>query len=77
MNIVLFGTGSCHLCNQAEALLHSARVTVKHVDIAEDDALLARYGARIPVVQRVNSGVELDWPFDESALGEFLAQSNI
>jgi hypothetical protein len=74
MKIVLFGTGSCHLCEQAKVLLDSKGVTAGYIDIAEDDALLARYGVRIPVVQRVDSGVELDWPFDEAALGAFLAQ---
>jgi Glutaredoxin-like domain (DUF836) len=72
MKVLLYGAESCHLCEQAEALLQSAHATVKHVDIAEDDALFARYGARIPVAQRVDSGIELDWPFDESALRKFL-----
>jgi hypothetical protein len=75
MKLLLYGTESCHLCEQAEALLDSARATFEYVDIAEDDALLARYGTRIPVVQRADCGIELDWPFDESALNELLASA--
>lgn len=77
MKILLFGTGSCHLCEQAEALLHSTGVTAEYIDIADDEALLEKYAMRIPVVQRVDSGIELDWPFDESTLKKLLAQSII
>jgi hypothetical protein len=75
MKVILFGTGSCHLCEQAKALLHSAGVTAEHIDIAEDDVLLERYGDRIPVLLRADNGVELDWPFNVTALEELLAQS--
>lgn len=34
------------------------------VDIAEDDALLAEFGTRIPVLHWPSGGVFLDWPFD-------------
>ena len=68
MKLLLYGTRYCHLCEQAEAVLHAARVTAEYIDIAEDEALLEKYGTRIPVVQRVDSGAELDWPFDGAAL---------
>jgi hypothetical protein len=77
VKILLFGTGSCHLCERAEALLHSTGVAAEYIDIADDEALLEKYAMRIPVVQRVDSGIELDWPFDESALKKLLAQSII
>lgn len=75
MKLLLYGARCCHLCEQAEALLHAAGVATAYIDIAEDDALLARYGARIPVVRRIDGGAELDWPFDESALNELLGSA--
>ena len=70
MKLLLYGTRSCHLCEQAGTMLYEAGVTAEYIDIAENEALLEKYGMRIPVVRRVDSGTELDWPFDESALNE-------
>lgn len=76
MQVRFYHTLGCHLCELAEALLvHSAladRLVVEAIDIADHDALLERYGVRIPVVQRVDTEMELDWPFDEVALARFL-----
>ncbi|KXS33577.1 MAG: putative Long-chain fatty acid transport protein [Candidatus Gallionella acididurans] len=68
MKLLLYGTRYCHLCEQAGAVLHAAGLTTEYIDIAEDEALLEKYGMRIPVVRRADSGAELDWPFDEAAL---------
>jgi hypothetical protein len=68
MKLLLYGTRSCHLCEQAGAMLYAAGMTVEYIDIAEDEALLERYGMRIPVLRRVDSGAELDWPFDGPSL---------
>jgi len=42
------------------------------VEIADDDELLERYGVRIPVLQRLDTGAELDWPFDAVAIERLL-----
>lgn len=74
----LYSTSACHLCEQAEALLAltlpQARLAWQCyvVDIADDDALLERYGVRIPVLRRCDSGAELGWPFDAVQLLAFL-----
>ena len=34
------------------------------IDIAEDEALLAQYGTRIPVLHRQDTKAELNWPFN-------------
>jgi len=64
--LTLYGTVGCHLCDQAEALLRQAaaarRVEWRYVDIADDDALVERYGTRIPVLINTR-GLELGWPF--------------
>lgn len=71
---ILYGTLGCHLCDDAEALLApllpsvSAAIgtdcEIECIDIADDDALLERYGTRIPVLRRITDDVELGWPFD-------------
>lgn len=64
---VLYGTPGCHLCDEAQALLETAarsrRFGWRYVDIALDDALVDRYGTRIPVLQDARDGRELQWPF--------------
>lgn len=62
-DLTLYGTESCHLCDDAQALLEQASLQWCNVDIAEDDVLLERYGTRIPVLLRNDNGNELNWPF--------------
>ena len=76
--LVLFGTYGCHLCEQAEWLLQplrdSGRWQLKVVDIADhadSDALIARYGLRLPVL--LFGTHELDWPFDLVQVEQWLA----
>ncbi len=76
MNLLLYGTRYCHLCEQAEALLEAAGIAAEYVDIASDDALLEKYRIRIPVLRRDDSGAELGWPFDGPALQQFIAQTD-
>jgi hypothetical protein len=42
------------------------------VDIAEDAALVERYGLRIPVIGIADSAAELNWPFDPGQLMAFI-----
>nr|MBP7824870.1 glutaredoxin family protein [Pseudomonas sp.] len=52
IEVQLLGTLGCHLCEQAEQLLMpwlARDVVVELLDIAESEALVARYGLRIPV----------------------------
>lgn len=71
----LFSTPGCHLCEIAEAVLMpfvENGLLVELVDIAEQQGLLDRYGLRIPVLRRCDSGAELDWPFAAEQLATFL-----
>ena len=44
------------------------------VDIADSDALMERYGTRIPVLANAALlGEEIGWPFDEAAVRGLLA----
>lgn len=76
MKLELFGTSGCHLCEIAELLLNEAferdedPFDVEIIEIAEDPALMDRYGLRIPVLRA--GEIEIDWPFTIDDLLEFL-----
>ena len=48
--LVLYGRAGCHLCDDARAALQRIGHPFEEVDIEADDALLARYLERIPVI---------------------------
>lgn len=72
MSWQLYGTLGCHLCEDAEALLAAQGLPVTVIDIADDDALMDRYGTRIPVLRHAVNGAELGWPFDADSLRRFV-----
>lgn len=72
VNAKLFSTEFCHLCEEAEEILHQAGITAIKVDIIDDEKLFALYSWRIPVLQRVDNDAELDWPFDVATVSRFL-----
>lgn len=63
--LTLLSTEHCTLCELALDLLISMPelrgLTLRVQDVADDEALLERYGARLPVLRW--GGRELDWPF--------------
>jgi len=82
LQLTLYGTSGCHLCEEAEALLaealkpHSGLFDLVSVDIADHDEWMARYGMRIPVLSHASTGRELDWPFGLSEILYFLNNQN-
>ena len=50
---------------------------VNLIEIADDKALLAEYGLQIPVLKRVDTNAELNWPFNLVDITVFLDQSFI
>ncbi len=65
------------MCEQALTLVHpflSSNLSLKEVDISESDDLMSRYGIRIPVIKRIDSGAEIGWPFDQQDFLDFLAE---
>jgi glutaredoxin len=71
--LTLYQRDDCHLCDLALEVLAEARVPeFESVFIDEDDALEERYGTRVPVLRREDTGAELDWPFDQERLRAFL-----
>ena len=74
--LILYTRAECHLCDQAIRMLDRAGIQWRPVDIDEDARLEECYGLRIPVLRRPDSGFELDYPFDESGVQEFVRDSN-
>lgn len=76
--LILYMTSACHLCEQAQGiLLQTLGQVVPEVDIADDDKLLERYGVRIPVLRRLDSDAELDWPFEAEAVQSWLENKQL
>ena len=75
MELVLYSTGSCALCEQALDMLLSmpelSGWALRVVDVAAEEELIQRYGERIPVL--CFAGRELDSPFDPPAVIGLLA----
>ena len=72
-DFTLLGTEHCHLCEEAENILHQAGLPYASVDIADDEDLMNAYGIRIPVLLRTDTGKELNWPFTRSEVLAFAA----
>lgn len=72
--LVLFSRPGCHLCDEAAALLTATApfVELEVTDIEPDLALVTRYGTRVPVLLRTDTGAELDWPFAAGDLSIYL-----
>ena len=67
IQLLLYSTSHCHLCEQAQALLarvvHHCEIEFTVVEIAADAALLTLYEVKIPVLKSIDTDVEIDWPF--------------
>ncbi|WP_174704262.1 glutaredoxin family protein [Pseudomonas abyssi] len=73
--VTLYGTQACHLCEAAMQVLQpliADGLRVSEVDISDSDELMQRYQMRIPVLQRTDSGAELDFPFDLAQVMDWL-----
>lgn len=65
IELTLYTTQDCHLCQQALELLtevSNQEITVNSIDISVSKTLTERYGQTIPVVRFPDSS-ELSWPF--------------
>lgn len=75
IELVLYSTSACHLCEQALALIQAVlgeTVQLREVDISGSEALFQRYGTTIPVLLRPSTGQELNWPFTAVEVLRFL-----
>jgi len=69
-----YTTEGCHLCEQAWALVIAQGLVseMTQVEIIHDEADVARYGIRIPVIKNNNTDKEIGWPFDSIELAGFI-----
>lgn len=79
MNIKLYTTLGCHLCEQALELIHELQaqgvtLEVDAVEIADSEQLMEAYGIRIPVIAD-SSEREIGWPFNLEELHAFLGDA--
>lgn len=75
IELILYTGPHCELCDHALAIyeeLNPAHVSLIKVNIRTDVHLYHLYGARIPVLKRSDNKQELGWPFDATALEQFL-----
>ena len=73
-DLILYYQPDCHLCDDAESLMHAAGLgdCYQKVDIETDLELLKRYGIHVPVLKHCDKQTELFWPFDELEVAELL-----
>lgn len=80
IQLSLYSTTHCHLCEQAEVLMISV---AKHFDInwnvieiTDYPELLALYEVKIPVLKRLDNHMEICWPFDKTDIAQLLQYSS-
>ncbi len=77
LNLNLYSTSHCHLCEQAETLLLNLPdqydIQWSIIEISADDKLMQLYEVKIPVVKRMDNGKEINWPFTLEQLKHFLS----
>ena len=73
--LVLYVKPGCHLCDEAREVIKEASpsVAVAEQDITREPDLMSRFGVRIPVLARTDTGATLDWPFGPQDVLDFLA----
>ena len=71
-SLILYTRSGCHLCEQAADLLQRAGVSWRPVDIDDDPRLAETYGLRVPVLLDPVNRQELDYPFDEARVADFI-----
>lgn len=76
INLILYSTSHCHLCEQAELMLHklveSHNLEWNVAEITDDANLLNLYEVRIPVLKRLDNDIELNWPFNIDDISQFI-----
>ncbi|MBU2863182.1 glutaredoxin family protein [Reinekea forsetii] len=81
MNLFLYHTAGCHLCELAEQELSKLplkdTVALVLVDIADSEPLMKQYDVRIPVIKLESVDSDLGWPFSCEDVVHYLAQNKI
>ncbi|MDD2933617.1 MAG: glutaredoxin family protein [Methylotenera sp.] len=76
INLNLYSTSHCHLCEQAESLLvtlsNQYDISWMLVEITDNAELLESYEIRIPVLKRLSDQSEIVWPFTIVDVEQFI-----
>ena len=76
MRLTLVQRDDCELCDLAwERLAQAGVADFDPLWIDGDAGLEARYGTRIPVLRREDTGAELDWPFAATDVRAFCGRA--
>ncbi|AKX50143.1 glutaredoxin family protein [Thiopseudomonas alkaliphila] len=78
VDYLFYATEGCHLCEVAEQLIAEVmtpRESIEYVEIAQSDALVAKYGLTIPVLQCVRTQQQLMWPFTAEQVQSLFTES--
>ncbi|MFV8782451.1 glutaredoxin family protein [Microbulbifer sp. SA54] len=74
--LIIYTTLGCTLCEKAKVelwpVLEKLDLTLKSVDIADDEQLSELFGWSIPVVGLGDTGDVLCWPFTSAELEDWL-----
>lgn len=72
-DFILFGTDGCHLCEEAQHLLHENNIQFQLKDIMQDQEWQEKYALLIPVLVHSKTQQQLNWPFAGQQVREFCA----
>ncbi len=76
---ILYSADGCHLCDDALTVIGAVLGEIDSVDVVnirDDEALIEKYGLRIPVIRKAESEDELGWPFAEDDLRDWMGEVN-
>lgn len=80
MSFRLYESEGCHLCELAKQLVLQTQISeagCELVDIAYEQQLMDRFGESIPVLEHIQSGHCIHWPFDMAHLNSWLKQFDL
>ncbi|WP_286272903.1 glutaredoxin family protein [Thalassotalea hakodatensis] len=74
----LYSSEGCHLCEQALQMCNPfiANGKLSVIDIVEQEELVEQYGVHIPVLERLDNGEKLYWPFTPQQINELITEWN-
>ncbi len=77
IQLLLFGTSGCHLCEQAEQVIKECLpdnldLAIETIDISGQEQWEEQYSLRIPVLYHPETKKDLGWPFNQWQVKEFI-----
>ncbi len=81
IKLILYSTSHCHLCEQAKALLLEVALEQElhweSIEITDHAILYELYEIKIPVLKRLDTDIEICWPFNEDDIKLLLRDTEI